>query len=275
MYEWEKKVEFTGLKCNGCGSSNVTFDSKRRVLICNQCGKEEYYSRATLNASGKVLLSKDNAINFFAEGKFENAQHYALEVLNISQDNAPALFIMSYYDEIVMRKSGAISRFFDTVNDIALEGSEVEELQKLFIAAAYNMTDYEESIIKLMALNMQSEEDAQQLCGFIDKLCPYILMKRPSINFFTPSLCEMYGDLAEHCDIPKTCFALIKLIKQNPDSPYSDNSFYLQARSRYFYDNFILLVGGIIKKMKSQDLREKFISSYEKIKREYETDAKI
>ena len=25
-----------GLECSGCGSSNVTFDSKRRILICNQ-----------------------------------------------------------------------------------------------------------------------------------------------------------------------------------------------------------------------------------------------
>lgn len=268
-------MEFTGLKCSGCGSSNVTFDSKRRILVCNQCGKEEYYSRATLNSSGKVLLSKDNAMNFFAEGKFENAQHYALEVLNISQDNAPALFIMSYYDEIVVRKSGAITRFFDTVDDIALEGSEVEELQRLFVAAAYNMLDYEERIIKLIALNMQSEEDAAQLCGFIDKLCPYLLMRRPSINFFTPELCEMYQDLAEHCDIPKTCFALLKLIKQNPDSPYSDSSFYLQARSRYFYENFVLSVGKVINKMKTVELRKKFIGSYDSIRREYESDAKI
>ena len=72
----------------------MTFDPKRRILLCNQCGKEEYYSRATLNANGKVVFSRRNAIRFFSEGKLEDARHYAMEVLNISMDNAPAMYIL-------------------------------------------------------------------------------------------------------------------------------------------------------------------------------------
>ena len=60
-----ESMEGAGLQCHGCGSTNVVFDSKRRILKCNQCGKEEYYSRATLNSNGKVVFGKQNAMSFF------------------------------------------------------------------------------------------------------------------------------------------------------------------------------------------------------------------
>ena len=35
-----------------------------------------------------------------------------MNVLNISKDNAPALYIMAYFDEFVSRKDGALKSFF-------------------------------------------------------------------------------------------------------------------------------------------------------------------
>lgn len=266
-------METGGLQCHGCGSSNVIFDSKRRVLTCSQCGKEEYYSRATLNANGKVLFSKENAINFFVEGKFESSQHYSMDVINISKDNAPALYIMAYYDEFVMRRENSLKSFFLEVAEIALEYDEVQELKKLLLASAYNLINYEEDAIKLIAVNMQSKEDSADLCDFVDKLCPYLIRKRSSIDFLTQNLTEMYEELAGHCDIPKTCFALLKAIDENPDSPYVNNSFYLHSKARYFYDKFILPVGKIIDAIKTKELRTKFIHSYINKKTKYEQDA--
>lgn len=268
-------MELGGLQCHGCGSSNVVFDPKRRILTCNQCGKEEYYSRATLNANGKVLFSKINAINFFTEGKFENSQHYALDVLNISKDNAPALFIMAYYDEYVRRKEGSLKSFFYEIKDLALEHDEVQELKKLILASAYNMIDYEEDVLRLIAVNMQSQEDSADLCDFVDKLCPYLINRRSSMDFLTKNRIEVYEELAGHCDIPKTCFALLKAIDENPDSPYTNNSFYLRSKAKYFYDNFILPVGAIINSMRTRELRDKFANSYIKKRAKYEEDAAI
>lgn len=268
-------MELGGLQCHGCGSSNVVFDPKNRILICNQCGKEEYYSRATLNANGKVLFSKENAMHFFVEGKFENSQHYALDVINISRDNAPALYIMAYYDEFVMRKEGSLREFFHKTTDLALEYDEVHDLRKLLYASAYNMIDYEEAVLTLLAVNMQSDEDSKDLCDFVDQLCPYLIKKRTSIDFLTKNLIDIYKELAGHCDIPKTCFALLKSIDENPDSPYVNNSFYLHSKSKYFYDHFILPIGDIINAMKTIQLKEKFISSYKKKKSQYEQEANL
>lgn len=267
-------MEATGLKCNGCGSSNVVFDPKRRILVCNQCGKEEYYSRATLNSNGKVLLSKDNAMQFFAEGKFDSARHYALEILNISQDNAPALFIIAYYDDFVERKDYAVKQFFTKIRDISLEYNEIRELIILFENAIYNMSDYEKEMLELIALNMQSSEDIKELSEFADKICPYYILKRTSINYFTNGMYEIYKEYAEHCDIPKTCFALMKSIKQNPDSPYCNNTFYLKSKTEYFYNNYVIPIGEIISSMSNGEFKQKFINSYKKLKEEYISDEK-
>lgn len=263
-------MDMEGMTCHGCGSTNVTFDAKRRVLLCFQCGKEEYYSRSTLNANGKVLFSKQNAMKFFAEGKLDGAQHYALDVLNVSKDNAPALYIMAYYDAFTKKKDRALSAFFHTIDNIALEYDEVRDLIQLFKASAYNLMDYEFDMILLLAKNMQAEEDAKELGDLLDFLCPLFIGKRSSSNFLTPERIEIYRELAEHCEIPKTCFALIKAIQINPDSPCAANAFHLQARTKYFYEHFVLPVGDIVSAMKETELKPKFLAAYQKIRQQYE-----
>lgn len=268
-------MELVGLQCHGCGSSNVVFDAKRRILTCNQCGKEEYYSRATLNANGKVVFSRENAISFFNEGKYEDSMQFAMDVLKISKDNAPALYIIAYYDEYVRKKEGSLKNFFYEIKDISLEYNEVQELKKLLLASAYNLIEYEKETITLIAVNMQSEEDAEDLCDFVDKLCPYLIKRRTSMDFLTKELIEIYKELASHCDIPRTCFTLLKAINDNPDSPYKNNSFYLRSKVKYFYDNFIIPVGEIIRAMRTKELRDKFLNSYLKIKLQYEEMASL
>ncbi len=263
-------MDSEGLKCHGCGSTNVSFDAKRRMLICFQCGNEEYYSRATLNANGKVLFSKQNAVKFFTEGKWDSAKHYAMDVLNVSRDNAPALYIMAYYDEFVEKRDGALAEFFWEIEEVALEYDEVRDLIQLFKASAYNLVDFEFDILLLLAKNMQAEDDAPELGALIDFLCPQCLSKRGSSSFLTPERVEIYQELAEHCDIPKTCFALIKSIQINPDSPYVSNTFHLHSRTKYFYDNFLLPVGKIVANMKASEMKPKFIAAYQKTKENFE-----
>lgn len=266
-------MDMVGLQCSGCGSSNVTFDPKRRMLLCNQCGKDEYYSRATLNANGKVVYGKRNAIRFFTEGKLDDARHYAMEVLNISMDNAPAMYMLAYYDEFSARKPDALKQFFWKIKDVSLEYEEVEDLRKLLLASAYNLANFEEDVIQLIALNMQSPEDAKDLCEFIDTLCPYLIARRTSSGFLSRNLAEMYEELAGHCGIPKTCFALMKSIETNPDSPYVDNSFYLKSKTRYFYEDYVLRMEKIIMAMNVPELKNKFLAAYKNKCVKYRADA--
>lgn len=268
-------MDTSGLQCHGCGSSNVEFDPKSRKLICHTCGKEEYYSRATLNMNGKVVFSRQNAIHFFMDGRFEDSRHYAMEVLNILADNAPALYIMAYYEEFVVKNDGAMKRFFRQMQEVALEYDEVQDLRQLLTASSYRLQDFEEDMIQLIAANMQAEEDIAELCGFIDQICPYLISKRTSTGYLTKELADMYKELAEHCTIPKTCFALLKSIETNPDSPYADNSFYLKSKTRYFYDNYILPIGDIISAMNNPEYKDKFINSYQKKQAKFLADANM
>ena len=160
-----------GLQCHGCGSTNVEFDPRMRKVICNTCGKEEFYSRATLNANGKVVLSKQNAMKFFAEGKIENAQRYAMDVLNISMDNVPALYILAYYEEFTVKRYDAMKNFFADAKEIALEYDEREELKTLLLSSVYRLMDFEQDIIELIAKNSLAEEDTAGLCEFFDQIC--------------------------------------------------------------------------------------------------------
>ena len=257
------------MQCHGCGSTNVVFDAKRRILKCNQCGKEEYYSRATLNANGKVVFGKQNAISFFTDGKYDESRHYAMEVLDISMDNAPSLYILSYVDEFVSGKAGAMHDFFKQIKSVPLEYDEVKELRELIWASAYRLMDYEKDIIELITLNMQAAEDRNDLTDFIDKICPYFISKRASADYLDKELSEMYGELAQHCGIPKTCFALIKSIGENPDSPVANNSFFLKAKAQYFYDNYVLAVGKIIESMKENEFKQKFIGAYSQKQKQF------
>lgn len=262
-------MDMNHLQCSGCGSSEVDFDPQSRTLVCRQCGKKEFYSRATLNASGKVVYGRQNALKFFREGTLESAQHYAREVLNVSMDNAPALFILAYYNEFVEKHTGAMKKFFQQIQPVALEYDEVQELRELLVATASQLEDYEGEIITLLAQNMQAEEDSESLCATLDKICPCFLKRRTSCDFLSRERIEMYQDLAEHCVIPKTCLALLSGIKSNPDSPFASDSFYLRSKAQYFYDHYVLAVGSIVERMKENPNKQKFLRAYETVRKEY------
>lgn len=267
-------MESGGMQCHGCGSTNVTFDPQRRIVICNQCGKREYYSRATLNANGKVVFARQNALNFFTHGHYDTARQYAQDILNISSDNAAALYIIAFYDEFSLGKNGSLKRLFRLFDTMALEYQEVRDLMELFLAAPGRLLDYQEEMISLTAKNLQSPEDAKTLCDFYDKICPFFISKWPSMSYFKPSLAEMYIELAGHCGIPKTCFALLNAIQKNPDSPYAGGTFFLKLKTEYFYEHFVLPVGKVIEAMQDQQMKGKFQTAYKQRKQQYEADAK-
>ena len=74
---------------------------------------------------------------------------------------------------------------------------------------------------------------------------------------------------------PKTCFALLKAIDTNPDSPYVSNSFYLKAKAQYFYEHFISAIGPILSAINDGELQKKFLGTYQKKCEKYRADAGI
>lgn len=262
-----------GLTCHGCGSTDILFDPATRKIHCSQCGREEYYSRAQLGATGKVALAKDNALRFFKEGNRDRARTFAGDVLNTMQDNAAALFIMAYCDEFVESRNGAIKGFFQRLDPIALEYDEVRDLKDLFSASIYNLRDYEADMVSLVVKNMQSPKDRDELEIWIDTICSYCIGKYPSADFLTEERVALYCDLASNCNIPKTCFALLKGVKTNPDSPYTTNSFYMKAKTAYFHDHYVVPIGRIISAMQDKPYSQKFSSAYETTQKQFDIDA--
>ena len=268
-------MDVASMQCHGCGSTNVSFDPQHRMLICNQCGKQEYYSRATLSANSKVLYAKQNAIGFFTEGHYDTARNYAQDVLNIFVDSAPALYILAYFDEFVQGHNGALHQYFQKMKSIALEYEEVKDLMTLYLASPYKLMDFEADVITTIAVNFQSEKDAQALCDFIDKLCPYLISKWPSMNYLSKEIVDIYQELADHCGIPKTCFALINAIQKNPDSPYASNTFFLKPKCRYFFEHFVRPISDVIQVMNAPELKDKFIAAYNQRVQQYKKDTAI
>lgn len=269
-------MEISNITCPGCGSSDVDFDPKTRRLICNQCGKKTTFSRAELGSNPRVSIVLDNALKAFKSGDRAGAKRFAGDTLNIMVDNIPSLFIIAYLDEFESGKSGAVKNFFSLIaqDDHAdVGGTEIRELMGLFIASLYNMRDYEEEMLVTAVQNLQDPADRKELSDFIDTVSPYCIGKYPSADFMTEERCVLYCDIAENCSIPKTCFALLKGIEKNPDSPYVTGTFYMQARTKYFYENYVLRVGRVINSMQAGQFKQKFLDVYAGCLKKYEEDA--
>lgn len=263
-------MELKGISCSGCGSTDVVFDPVTRKLHCNQCGKEEFYSRAALGSNEKVSIVADNAVKAFTAGNRQAARRFAGDVLNIMIDDLPALFILAYLDEFQESRNGAVRDFFtraQTIRDV--QGDEIRELILLFEAALYNMRDYEAEMLTLVVENMQAQADRPELTQFIEKVSPYCIGKYPSSDFMTEERCSLYCDIAANCSVPRTCFALLKGIESNPDSPYVTGTFYMQARTQSFYDNYVVRVGRVIDAMTDNGLHQKFEAAYNECVQKY------
>ena len=260
-----------GITCPGCGSSDVTFDPVTRRTHCNQCGRDGYYSRDQISTLDKVSTAVKNAIETFTSGNRTNAHRFAGDVLNILPDS---LFIMAYIDEFQESRNNALDQYFTKAMDIKeVKGDEVREMITLFTAALYNLRDYEEQMLTLIIANMQAPEDRPELEKFIDTVSPYCIDKYPSEDFLTDERCNLYCDIAENCNIPKTCYALLKGIEKNPDSPFVTGTFYMKDRTKYFFDNYVMRVGKVIGKMRNSELKPKFVNAYNGYLNKYQEKA--
>lgn len=266
-------AEFDTIVCSGCGSANIHFDPQTRTISCSQCGKVEKYTRQKLNANGKVVNSIVNAKKFFLEANYANAEHYAREVLDMSVDQAPALYITAFVGDVVNKRRGNLASFFEVLKDIPIEYDELRDIMELFLSSPYGLIDYEEQVIEFIAKNADLNRDRKELSDFFDTLCPYFINKRATISSFSHELLEMYNELAAEVGIPKTVYALVSAIQKNPDSPIASRQFFLKTKVQTFYDSFMVPVGNIVKNMRQDDYKPKLQAAYNKLHDFYRTEA--
>ena len=131
----------------------------------------------------------------------------------------------------------------------------------------------DEEMLVLMIRNMQSTADKKELETFIDTASPYCIARYPSEDFLDRDRVTLYCDIVAHCAVPKTCFALLKGIRTNPDSPYVGGGFRFKSRTQYFLDHYVKSVGEVLTAMQDGPYKAKFLSGYREMVRQYEEDA--
>lgn len=249
------------IKCPNCGD-NVKIDAQTRKGICEFCGTEVLQPRGRFNSDETVQNELALCYKNFQNGDFITAKKHADGVLAISIDNAPALYAEAYYDTYasVKHTDAALPRFFDQVADLALDEDEMAMLLDMFKLTRRGVENFEVQILRLVCSQMNN---AQSIVGFVDDFCPFLIAKRGSIAFFTSELAELYKQLAARCTIPKTCYALLQAIDKNPASPILHDEFFLRTKTRLFYENYMLPLGGIISSMNNEELKTKFYHVYQ------------
>lgn len=253
-------MDGTVFRCPGCGEP-VDIDFKTRKGHCDFCGNVVTFPRSAFNNSENVKNELKHCMRCFEEKRYVDAKTHAENILATAYDNAPALYGRAFYEAFsaVNKNSARIGEFFRAIENLTLEGEEVEMLAKMFILTVYRLKDNEEDVLHFASTYLSGAE----LCNFVDSFSPLLIVKRDSIDFFTPTLSELYAEIATQCSIPKTCYALLQAMLQNPDSPYPENRFFLKTKTQRFYNDFVLPVGEIIKKMDSQELSSKFYKVYQ------------
>jgi len=125
-----------------------------------------------------------------------------------------------------------------------------------------NLEQALEQILDLVRGNAQTSEE---LCAFVDAFSPSVIAKRNSIDYLTQELADIYMELAQDCNIPKTCYALLSSIRTNPDSPYPNETFYLRNKTQRFLHTYVHPIGDVIEAMQDEEMRQKFLTAYNKL----------
>ena len=116
-----------------------------------------------------------------------------------------------------------------------------------------------------MDLVRGNAQTSEELCAFVDAFSPSVIAKRNSIDYLTQELADIYMELAEDCNIPKTCYALLSSIRTNPDSPYPNETFYLRNKTQRFLHTYVHPIGDVIEAMQDEEMRQKFLTAYNKL----------
>lgn len=252
--------------CPNCAAT-VDIDFKTRKGYCESCGSPVTFPRSAFNSDKNVENELKLCTKCFIEKRFSEAKNHAENILAVAIDNAPALYARAYYESYsaINKNSARMGEFFEQLREIQTDAEEIEPLRQMFISTLFKLADYEADVLNWATENLKPSE----LCKFTEEFSPALIVKRATIEFFTPALVELYKKISATCSMPKTCYALLQAITANPDSPYPDNRFFLKTKTQRFYQDFVLPVGEIIQSMQSEELKNKFYQVFKTKQKDY------
>jgi hypothetical protein len=141
-------------------------------------------------------------------------------------------------------------------------------MKNVFLIAMMQVKEYEAQILNML---MNSEVGTEGMCAFVDAFSSKIIPKQNGIAFLTPELLNAYIKLAETNTIPKTCLALMAATKTNTDSPLAQNDFHLITKAQNFYQKYFLPIGDVVRAMKDEGTRTKYVAVYNNELSKYES----
>lgn len=259
-------MQSNAYKCSCCPyvfkENEINFQTRRAT--CPRCDAVTTFSRSVVNGSTGVLHDVENAVKFFEERNFESAKRFAESALSVSYDNVVGLFIIAYYNayHAPIKKRTYLDKFFnEELPEIGVDVDEMDALKKVLKKCPLHLLDYEQQILdKILA----TTGDEREIVDFVEAFSPYIISKRPSIEWFNPKMKGIYAELTARANLPKTWYALFQQIAVNPDSPELENTFYLKTKAARFYNDYVCGVGEIFSQIKDEALKTKFVSAFEK-----------
>ncbi len=280
-------------RCPGCRAA-VEIDASTRQGRCKFCKIPVFRSRTFYNNSDQASTALKAATNYFLKADMEKANKYAQDALEFAVDNAPAKYIVAFYDRYFAedREENALNRFFAEMDEVqqnmlkqkaeadgakeayrrfgkeppaiseVLDAEEMELLKQYFLASPGRLMDNEYQTLKLMADNCHDEKVLSEFC---EHFIPVTISKQTSRYYLTSNLIDIYATLASKCDMPKSCHALFTSIRDNPDSPYRTDTFH-HASAQFFYEEYVLPMEKIFASIRDKELREKYVTFFGKVK---------
>ena len=257
--------------CPSCGADfdMANVDTKKRIGYCIFCRAQRPIPKKHSNNSSELQASLDEAVSLFKGGNFSSARRCAETVISLSKKNAVANYIVSFCDaftETYKDTKKFEDYFLRQFPDFELEVEEEELLKTLLIATRNRSMDFECEILK----KFLEYDDPDELASFVDKFSPACIQKRPDITFMTEEMMNTYSEISRKCSIPQTWLALYNAMLKNPDSPLSNDSFYLKTKAERVYLEFIMRIGVIFYNIMEPASHEKFNKAFEKVKTVYQ-----
>ena len=120
---------------------------------------------------------------------------------------------------------------------VRIDNETIGELIAYMKAVYPRVMPYENQVLSFLYNNRQTPVQTRE---YVDSISPNFIAKRADHSFMTGEMAETYRKLAAYCSIPKTCYALIGAIQNNPESPLKNGKYYAKTINRKFYDEYIL-----------------------------------